>query len=168
LPSRIWNPADLGSVEANQSRLMDCINVDVMPERRSHYFHRDHTGIYTTFLDLKHNKLKINFAPSPAGEGWGEENKSTSYIPPYPSLLPQGRRSRHLCRYLCPEGEGEKAAICARVEYKYRCGDCGNDINHREHKEHEVFEASFLRGLRDLGNCSMRCSTSRIRAVVRG
>jgi hypothetical protein len=54
---------------------MDCINVDVMPERRSHYFHRDHTGIYTTFLDLKHNKSKMNFAPSPAGEGWGEENK---------------------------------------------------------------------------------------------
>ena len=26
------------------------------------------------------------------------------YIPPHPSLLPQGRRSGHLCRYLCSRG----------------------------------------------------------------
>jgi hypothetical protein len=32
--------------------------------------------------------------------------KSSSYIPPHPNLLPQGRRSWYLCRYLCPPGEG--------------------------------------------------------------
>ncbi len=27
-------------------------------------------------------------APSPAGEGWGEENKINNLNPPHPSLLP--------------------------------------------------------------------------------
>jgi len=34
-----------------------------------------------------------NVAPSPAGEGWGEENKNNYLYLPHPNLLPQGRRS---------------------------------------------------------------------------
>ena len=41
------------------------------------------------YLIFKYNKLKVKMAPSPAGEGWGEENKikalSTS---PSSNLLP--------------------------------------------------------------------------------
>jgi hypothetical protein len=32
-------------------------------------------GIYTSFLYFKYNHLLIDLTPSPAGEGWGEENK---------------------------------------------------------------------------------------------
>jgi hypothetical protein len=32
-------------------------------------------GIYTTFLHSKNNGLQQLQAPSPAGEGWGEENE---------------------------------------------------------------------------------------------
>ena len=31
-------------------------------------------GIHTTFLQGKNNELQQRQAPSPAGEGWGEEN----------------------------------------------------------------------------------------------
>jgi len=31
--------------------------------------------ICTTLLFINNNRLKLSFAPSPAGEGWGEENK---------------------------------------------------------------------------------------------
>jgi len=58
-------------------------------------------GIYTTFLHSKNNALQQCQTPSPAGEGWGEENKINWLYPPHPSLLPQGRRSSHFCRYLC-------------------------------------------------------------------
>jgi hypothetical protein len=44
---------------------------------------------------------RLDFTPSPAGEGWGEENKISFFISPHPSLLPQGRRGRNLCRNLC-------------------------------------------------------------------
>ncbi len=37
--------------------------------------------IYTTSLNNKNNELQQNQAPSPAGEGWGEENK-INYISP--------------------------------------------------------------------------------------
>jgi len=30
-------------------------------------------GIYTTLLFINNNGLRSSFAPSPAGEGWGEE-----------------------------------------------------------------------------------------------
>jgi len=61
-------------------------------------------GIYTTFLNNKNNGLQQHQAPSPAGEGWGDDCmdaggramqeqlprrfKSSSYIPPHPNLLP--------------------------------------------------------------------------------
>ena len=32
-------------------------------------------GIYTTLLFINNNRLRPSLAPSPAGEGWGEENK---------------------------------------------------------------------------------------------
>ena len=32
-------------------------------------------GIYTTYLHSKNNALQQCQAPSPAGEGWGEDNK---------------------------------------------------------------------------------------------
>ncbi|TAN66543.1 MAG: YfiR family protein [Methylobacter sp.] len=57
--------------------------------------------IHTTFLYYKYNRLQVDLAPSPVGEGWGEENKNKHLYPPHPNLLPQGRRSRYLCRYLC-------------------------------------------------------------------
>jgi hypothetical protein len=53
-------------------------------------------GIYTTFRRNKNNELKKQRTPSPAGEGWGEENKINYLHPPHPSLLPQGRRGRYL------------------------------------------------------------------------
>ena len=37
--------------------------------------------------------------------------KSSIYIPPHPSLLPQGRRRIHLFIYLCPEGEGVRVLL---------------------------------------------------------
>jgi hypothetical protein len=60
-------------------------------------------GIYINIFYFKHNELQINLAPSPAGEGWGEENKIMYLYPPHPNLLPQGRRSGYACRYLCKE-----------------------------------------------------------------
>jgi hypothetical protein len=72
-------------------------------------------SIYTTFQYNKNNGLPNHQAPSPAG--WGddcmdaggrathgavaEENKINCLYPPHPDLLPQGRRGRYLCRYLC-------------------------------------------------------------------
>ena len=47
-------------------------------------------GIYTTFLHNKNNGLQWTQAPSPAGEGWGEENKINQLYPPHPNLLPKG------------------------------------------------------------------------------
>ncbi|MDO9046113.1 MAG: hypothetical protein Q7U66_00055, partial [Methylobacter sp.] len=61
---------------------------------------------YTTFLHYKYNELQDDLAPSPVGEGWGEENKNNYLYPPHPNLLPQGRRLGYLCRYLSPQGEG--------------------------------------------------------------
>jgi hypothetical protein len=49
-------------------------------------------GIYTTFMINKNNVLQQRKAPSPAGEGWGEENKISQLYPPHPNLVPQGRR----------------------------------------------------------------------------
>ena len=50
-------------------------------------------------------------APSPAGEGWGEENKikalSTS---PHPTFS-LWRRLLDLCRYLCSRGEAKKIIL---------------------------------------------------------
>lgn len=156
MPARIYNTADLSTVGAKSFtlsmrhgrinsalhqmcrrqgahvlRLMDCIGDDEPQKPSGLHSRGDRIGIYTIFLYIKYNELKINLAPSPIGEGWGEENKINYLYPPHPRLLPEeGRRSRHLC--------------------EYPCGDRGNDINHREHEEHEVFWASFLRGLRDL------------------
>ncbi len=62
-------------------------------------------GIYTTFLHSKNNGLQQCQAPSPAGEGWGEENKINWLNPPHPNLLPQGRRSWRLRKYLWDKGE---------------------------------------------------------------
>ncbi|MEQ1544211.1 hypothetical protein [Methyloglobulus sp.] len=75
-------------------------------------------SIYTTFQYNKNNGLPNHQAPSPAGEGWGddcmdaggrathgavaEKNKINCLYPPHPGLLPQGRRRR----YLCLKGEG--------------------------------------------------------------
>ncbi len=75
------------------------------------------------YLCVKYNELQIDITPllldksvrsgfgrtesarrvpgRTARKNWvGERRiKSTSYIPPHPSLLPQGRRSKHLCKY---------------------------------------------------------------------
>jgi len=32
-------------------------------------------GTYKTLLFINNNRLRSSLAPSPAGEGWGEENK---------------------------------------------------------------------------------------------
>jgi len=47
-------------------------------------------GIDTTFLYFKYNELQIDFAPSPAGEGWGEEIKFTLYAPLIPTFSLKG------------------------------------------------------------------------------
>jgi hypothetical protein len=39
--------------------------------------------------------------PDTANVADGVDTPSGADIPPHPSLLPQGRRSAHLCRYLC-------------------------------------------------------------------
>ncbi|MCK9396380.1 MAG: FecR family protein [Methylobacter sp.] len=49
---------------------------------------------------LANNELQRCQAPSPAGESWDERDKTNNLYHPHPSLLPQGRRSRQLCRYL--------------------------------------------------------------------
>jgi hypothetical protein len=48
----------------------------------------DSIGIYITFQYNKNNGLLNHQAPSPAGEGWGEENKINCLYPPHPDLLP--------------------------------------------------------------------------------
>jgi len=63
-------------------------------------------GIYTTFSHNKNNELKIIKLPLLLERVGVRRIKSSSYIPPHPNLLPQGRRSWYLCRYLCPLGEG--------------------------------------------------------------
>jgi len=50
------------------------------------------------------NSAKLPLLLERAGE---RRIKSTGYIPPNPSLLPQGRRGVHLCRYLCSRRERE-------------------------------------------------------------
>jgi len=51
---------------------------------------------------LKYNELQVRIAPSPVGEGWGEENKIKA-LPLFPSsnLFSLWRRLLNLCRYLC-------------------------------------------------------------------
>ena len=63
-------------------------------------------GIYTTFLHSKNNRLQHHQAPSPAGEGWGEENKINWLYSPSSQPSPSREKGPHLCRYLCPRGEG--------------------------------------------------------------
>jgi|GEM_PF-1286821 len=79
-------------------------------------------AIYTAFFNYKYNELQSGLAPSPAGEGWGEENKNNPLYPPrqlllhcstscihasrHPNPLPQRRRGRYLCRYLCHQERG--------------------------------------------------------------
>ncbi|MEQ1543471.1 MAG: hypothetical protein ABL924_00270 [Methyloglobulus sp.] len=68
-------------------------------------------SIYTTFQYNKNNGLPNHQAPSPAGEerrGGGEENKINCLYPPHPDLLPQGRRGRYLCRYLCSKWQPQE------------------------------------------------------------
>ena len=65
------------------------------------YLLRRAIGIYTTIM---HNKTMyyINHKLPLLLERVGVRRiKSISYIPPHPNLLPQGRRSGYLCRYLC-------------------------------------------------------------------
>ena len=45
-------------------------------------------------------------------EGWVEENKINWLYPPHPGLLPQGRRSTHLCRYLCLRAKVSTQLFC--------------------------------------------------------
>jgi len=40
------------------------------------------------FLTLKYNELQVRIAPSPVGEGWGEENKIKALPFPSSNLLP--------------------------------------------------------------------------------
>jgi hypothetical protein len=68
------------------------------------------TGIYTIILHNENNGLKSCQAPSPAGEGWGEENKIKCFIPPHPSLLPLEKGRYNLCRYLCSNRRGNEDA----------------------------------------------------------
>jgi len=44
--------------------------------------------IYTIFLHNKNNGLQQYQAPSPAGEGWGEEINIKHLYSPHPNLLP--------------------------------------------------------------------------------
>ena len=53
-------------------------------------------GVYTTFQHYKNNGLQQRQAPSPAGEGWGEESKIKYLNPPHPCLLPQGLIYAHI------------------------------------------------------------------------
>jgi hypothetical protein len=49
--------------------------------------------------------------PSPDGEGWGEENKINYLYSPssQPSPSREKELAKHLCKYLCPKGEGDKS-----------------------------------------------------------
>jgi len=42
------------------------------------------------FLTLKYNELQARTAPSPAGEGWGEENKIKAFLTPLIQPSPAG------------------------------------------------------------------------------
>jgi len=51
-------------------------------------------------LTLKYSELQTGIAPSPVGEGWGEENKiKTLAYSPHPTFS-LWRRLLDLCRYL--------------------------------------------------------------------
>jgi len=53
------------------------------------------------FLTLKYNELQVRIAPSPVGEGWGEENKIKALpYSPHPTFS-LWRRLLDLCKYLC-------------------------------------------------------------------
>jgi len=47
-------------------------------------------GIYTTFQHNKNNELQDLYTPSPAGEGWGEENKINKLNSPSSQPSPAG------------------------------------------------------------------------------
>jgi len=93
-----------GIVQAVKARVLDLFsskNTATLLELTAGYSNLIVISIYTTFLHYKCNELQSSLTPSPAGEGWGEENKNNHLYPPHPNLLPQGRRGRYLCRYLC-------------------------------------------------------------------
>jgi hypothetical protein len=48
------------------------------------------------FLYFKYNELQINLAPSPAGEGWGEENKINYLYPPSSQPSPSREKEQSL------------------------------------------------------------------------
>ena len=59
-------------------------------------------------------------APSPAGEGWGEENKNNYLYPPHPNLIMLDRPVHHptgKCKSapggFVPEGEGANVTLLA-------------------------------------------------------
>jgi GTPase SAR1 family protein len=53
-------------------------------------------GIYTTFMYSKNNGLQERRAPSPAGEGWGEENKINWLYSPSSRPSPSREKGRPL------------------------------------------------------------------------
>jgi hypothetical protein len=58
-------------------------------------------SIYTSFKWYNNNRLYNSCAPSPAGEGRGEENKINHLNSPHPNLLPLEKELCNLCRCLC-------------------------------------------------------------------
>jgi hypothetical protein len=71
-------------------------------------------GIYTTFLHSKNNGLQQRQAPSPAGEGWGEENKINWLYSPSSQPSPSREKERPLVLIPMPSGRG-RADIKGRV-----------------------------------------------------
>jgi len=63
-------------------------------------------GIYTTLLHSKNNRLQQIQAPSPAGEGWGEENKINWLYSPSSQPSPSREKGLPLVSIPMPSGRG--------------------------------------------------------------